>query len=124
MRKTVALAGLVLLAAAWPVFASGGARALVALALGIAVSAGCTLSADLLTRLARRLAPKNQVRAAFLGPILRLGAMVTALVWLRLLTSVDLQALVLAVALTYPVFLIPSALWLAREMERAPEVTA
>ncbi len=110
--------------AAGPVGMMGGEPALIVLALGVLISGSCTLSAHALARWGvdySRKHNKSEMWAASIGAPVRLLTVAGGLLAIWWLTDVSMVQLLVVVALTYPMFLIPSALWLASELNERQE---
>ncbi len=116
LNRTLMLGAAIFWFAAGPVGVYGGKPALLVLGLGVLISGGCVLSAHAVARIAANHSNKSEMWVAALGAPVRMLTVAAGVLVLYWLTEVNVIYLLSVIALTYPMFLIPSALWLTEEL--------
>ena len=128
LNRTLMLGAAIFWFAAGPVGVYGGKPALLVFGLGVLISGGCVLSAHAVARIAANRSNrsnhsnhsnhsnKSEMWVAALGAPVRMLTVAAGVLVLYWLTEVNVIYLLSVIALTYPMFLIPSALWLTEEL--------
>ena len=122
LNRTLMLGAAIFWFAAGPVGVYGGKPALLVFGLGVLISGGCVLSAHAVARIAANHAnhsnhsSKSEMWVAALGAPVRMLTVAAGVLVLCWLTEVNVIYLLSVIAVTYPMFLIPSAFWLTEEL--------
>lgn len=100
---------------ALPAFLVADDPGVAALAIGVGLGWACSVTATGARLLTEPGSPAHKA-AQMLGPVVRVALGLAALFALSWLTALDMQPVVLVFGLTYPVFLLQSAVKLAEEL--------